>query len=73
MVLKQVISEHWVKVFGPPKEVVLDQAQTNLGDPLQTYLEFQGCHVHAIAGEAHWQLGKTERHGGWFCRILEKT
>lgn len=73
MVLKQVISEHWVKVFGPPKEVVLDQAQTNLGDPLRTYLEFQGCHVHAIAGEAHWQLGKTERHGGWFCRILEKT
>lgn len=25
-----------------------------------------------IAAEAHWQLGRTENHGGWFERILVK-
>ena len=23
--------------------------------------------------DAHWQLGKTEVHGGWFSRVLEKV
>ena len=72
-VLKRLVSEHWARIFGPPKEVVMDQARTNMGDPLQTFLEFNGGHVHPIAGEAHWQLGRTERHGGWFARILEKA
>eukprot|EP00435_Cladocopium_sp_Y103_P031858 s655_g8.t1 len=72
-VLKKLIAEHWVRIFGPPKEVVIDQARTNLGDHLQSYLDSLGCHVHQIAGEAHWQLGRTESHGGWFARVLAKT
>ena len=72
-VLKKLIAEHWVRTFGPPKEVVIDQARTNLGDHLQSYLDSLGCHVHQIAGEAHWQLGRTESHGGWFARVLAKT
>ena len=72
-VLKRLLSEHWVKLFGPPKEVIHDQARTNLGECLQQYLDSQGCHVHQIAGEAHWQLGRTENHGGWFARVLDRT
>ena len=54
--IRKLVADHWVRIFGPPKEVIVDQAQTNLGDPLQTYLESIGSHVHQIAGEAHWQL-----------------
>ena len=25
------------------------------------------------AAGAHWQLGKTEVHGGWFSRVLSKV
>ena len=35
--------------------------------------ESLGIHVHQIAGEAHWQLGRTESHGGWFSRVLDRT
>ena len=28
--------------------------------------------MRPIAGEAHWQLGRTENHGGWFGRILAR-
>ena len=71
--LRDIVAEHWIKVFGPPKEVLLDAAPTNQGKDLQDYLESPGCHVHVIAGEAHWQLGRTENHGGWFGRVLDRT
>lgn len=34
--------------------------------------ELQGTAVRPIAAGAHWQLGKTESHGGWFNRVLTK-
>ena len=72
-VIRQAFADHWVRIFGPPKEVILDQAQTNMGEEFQQYLESLGCHVHPIAAEAHWQLGRTESHGGWFSRVLDRT
>eukprot|EP00435_Cladocopium_sp_Y103_P010611 s801_g2.t1 len=72
-VLRREFANNWVRIFGAPKEVVVDQAQTNLGEGLQGYLESIGSHVHQIAGEEHWQLGRTESHGGWFSRILDRT
>ena len=32
----------------------------------------QGTQIRPIAAGAHWQLGETESHGGWFNRVLEK-
>ena len=58
-------SEHWVAWAGPPKELRPDPAQTNLGDPMVTPREMRGIHIRPIAAGAHWQLGKTESHGGW--------
>ena len=51
---------------------MLDQAQTNLADPMFVPAEEQGVHMKVIAAEAHWQLGRTENHGGWFDRILSR-
>ena len=71
--LRNLYSENWRRWAGPPKEIVLDPAQTNLGDPLQSPIELDGTLVKTTAAEAHWQLGRTERHGGWFKRVLQKV
>ena len=70
--LRQLFRDSWITWAGPPKEVVLDPAQTNLGDPMVLPCEWQGTHVRPIAAGAHWQLGKTESHGGWFAQVLDK-
>eukprot|EP00435_Cladocopium_sp_Y103_P058196 s1061_g20.t1 len=70
--LRRIFTDYWVRWAGPPETVILDPAPTNLGEGLQGYLESQGTSVKIIAAEAHWQLGRTESHGGWFVRILEK-
>eukprot|EP00434_Breviolum_minutum_P007463 symbB.v1.2.006585.t1/scaffold387.1/size215482/8 len=71
--LRDLYSNNWKRWAGPPKEMVLDPAQTNLGDPLQAPVELDGTVVKTIAAEAHWQLGRTERHGGWFRKVLQKV
>ena len=70
--LADLFDQHWTRWAGPPVEVVLDPAPTMLGDRLQHMLENQGVVVRTIAAEAHWQLGRTENHGGWFARVLSK-
>ena len=70
--LQRLFQEYWMRVFGPPREILLDQAATNMGEPLQQCLDMHGTTVRPIAGEAHWQLGRTENHGGWFGRILAR-
>lgn len=71
--LRQLLDDHWIAWAGVPEEILLDPAQTNLADPMTGTAEDQGCTVRPIAAEAHWQLGKTENHGGWFDRILQKV
>ena len=71
-VIKHLFSSQWVRTFGAPKVLMMDPARTNLGDVLQSYLESLGTHCKPIATEAHWQLGRTERHGGWFGNVLSK-
>eukprot|EP00435_Cladocopium_sp_Y103_P050118 s180_g15.t1 len=72
-VLRKLYLEKWVQWAGPPKEVILDPARTNLGQAMVNPTELEGTHVHVTAAGAHWQLGKTEVHGGWFNRVLTKV
>ena len=71
-VLQKLFAEYWVRWAGPPEVVIMDQAQTQLGEVLQSYLENMGSSVKLIAAGAHWQLGRTENHGGWFSRIVDR-
>ena len=34
--------------------------------------EIPGIQIRPLAAGAHWQLGKTESHGGWFSHLLDK-
>ena len=72
-VLRKLYLEKWVNWAGPPKEVILDPARTNLGKAMVEPTELEGTHVLVTAAGAHWQLGKTEVHGGWFSRVLSKV
>ena len=71
-VIRQLFQEHWVTWLGPPKDLILDSAKTNLGEGMAGPTELQGTNVRPIAAGAHWQLGKVESHGGWFARVLDK-
>ena len=70
--LRDLLEQHWIAWAGIPEEIILDPAQTNLGEPMLGPAEAQGSIVRPIAAEAHWQLGKVENHGGWFERVLTK-
>ena len=72
VLLRTLVEDHWFRWAGAPAEVIMDPAQTMLGEHLQSLFEAHGTNVKFIAAEAHWQLGRTENHGGWFARVLEK-
>ena len=71
--LRQLLDQHWILWTGPPEEIVLDAAQTNLADPMFVPAETEGTQMRVIPADAHWQLGRTENHGGWFDRVLSKV
>ena len=71
--LYKLIEDHWIRWAGPPENVTLDPAPTMLGEALQSLFEHDGSTTNIIAAEAHWQLGRTENHAGWFARVLEKS
>ena len=65
--------ERWVAWAGMPTEVIVDPAKPNLADAFTVPLEIIGSTTKITAADAHWQLGKTEVHGGWFGRVLDKV
>ena len=71
--LVETFRDHWISWAGPPKKLVLDPAQPNLSETFNQFCTAQGVDIEQTAAEAHWQLGKVERHGQWFARILAKT
>eukprot|EP00435_Cladocopium_sp_Y103_P012259 s60_g3.t1 len=71
--LRKLLNERWFSWAGNPKEIVMDPARTNLGQALTEPTELEGTHISATAAAAHWQLGKTEVHGGLFAKVLEKV
>ena len=58
---------------GVPEHLELDPSKPNLSNMLAEYCENRGIVMHHIAADAHWQLGKVERHGQWFQSIFKKV
>ena len=71
--IKGVLRDSWISWAGPPKVLELDPAKPNLSDALGGFCQSLGIDVVHTAAESHWQLGKVERHGGWFEKILERV
>eukprot|EP00435_Cladocopium_sp_Y103_P052219 s999_g16.t1 len=71
--VKGVLRDAWINWAGPPKILEVDPARTNLSDELGQFCQTLGIDMVHIAADAHWQLGKVERHSQWFEQILEKV
>eukprot|EP00435_Cladocopium_sp_Y103_P072224 s637_g39.t1 len=72
-VTKGVFRDSWIAWAGPPKVLEIDSSSSNLSDALGDFCEAHGIDMQHIAADAHWQLGKVERHGHWFSQIFERV
>ena len=73
VMLKKVLRDKWIAWAGVPTHLTTDPAQPNVGETFAEYCESSGICMHQTAADAHWQLGKVERHGQWFSRILDRV
>ena len=71
--LKGVLRDSWIAWAGVPRHLSVDPAKPNISDALAEYAENNGITIHQTAADAHWQLGKVERHGQWFARIFDRV
>ena len=71
--LRAAFRDRWIAWAGPPQHVVLDPSKPNLGEIFSEFCGSQGIDVEQTATGSHWQLGKTERHGGWFQSIFSRV
>lgn len=71
--LKGVLRDSWISWAGPPKVLEMDPSRPNLSESLGEFCQNLGIDVVYTAAESHWQLGKVERHGQWFERILSRV
>ncbi|CAE7367423.1 GIP, partial [Symbiodinium microadriaticum] len=70
--MEQTFCELWSRTFGAPGTIALD-LESGLQAGLARYSTWHGCHLRPIAGQAHWQLGATERHGGVWKAIWKRV
>ncbi|CAE8632217.1 unnamed protein product, partial [Polarella glacialis] len=68
----QLIRTLWLRPFGFPVVLVLDQDGAFLGD-VKDYFEAAGVEIRYAAAEAHHQIGRVERRNYILLRILEKN
>ena len=64
--------ELWGRAFGAPRVIAAD-LESGLQKALARYTDFTGSKLRSKAGQAHWQQGVIERHGGWYKEILNRV
>eukprot|EP00435_Cladocopium_sp_Y103_P069341 s209_g33.t1 len=62
----------WTSDQGPMKHLLTDSAGEFCSEEFCTFLQGMDIQGSAIAGEAHWQLGRCERHGWILQTMLDK-
>ena len=66
------LTETWVKWAGPCKELVVDGASSFCAEHFSIQAQKLNIVVRVVAAYAHWQLGRTERHGDILQDMLAK-
>ena len=66
------ITVGWLSWAGPPNEVVADSATEFNNPEFAQFLRQFNTKLTIIPPQAHWQLGKTERHGDVLQHMLNK-
>lgn len=66
------IKEQWMSWAGPPKRIMTDSAGEFCSDEFAEFVKQFEIRTFVIPAEAHWQLGKCERHGAILQGMLDK-
>ena len=70
--LFESMQDFWFQWAGPCQQLVVDNMSPICSDQFATLAQGQNIHLRIIAAYAHWQNGKTERHGDIIQHMLEK-
>ena len=70
--LAQLIQRHWLSWAGPPQFLMSDSAGEFCSEEFGRFLASFDVRSIVIAAEAHWQMGKCERHGAILQDMLDK-
>lgn len=62
----------WVNWAGPPNEFMADAATEFNSETFDKYLQTLGTKSTIIPPNAHWQMGRSERHGDILQAMLRK-
>ena len=62
----------WFRWAGASKQLILDNASALCSDQVAQFAQGENIHLRVVAPYAHWQLGKTERHGDILQDMLQK-
>ena len=66
------IKEQWMSWAGPPKHIMTDSAGEFCSEEFAEFVKQFEIRTFVIPAEAHWQLGKCERHGAILQSMLDK-
>eukprot|EP00435_Cladocopium_sp_Y103_P017306 s4178_g4.t1 len=62
----------WTQWAGPCKQLIIDNASPLCSEQFAQFMQSQDTHLRVVAAYAHWQMGKTERHGEIIQQMLAK-
>ena len=62
----------WLSWAGPPKGLMFDSATEANSEGFARFLQELDIKSHVIPTDAHWQLGRVERHGAILQNMLSK-
>ena len=68
----EAIRHRWFAWAGPPRHLMSDSAGEFCSEEFGQFLQTHNCRSIVIPAEAHWQLGRCERHGSILQHMLEK-
>jgi hypothetical protein len=68
--LFEAFQDCWLRWAGPSKQLVIDNESALCSDQFAQLAQQQNIHLRVVAAYAHWQMGKTERHGDILQHIL---
>ena len=67
-----ILNTHWLNWAGAPTELFVDAGKELNSREFSQFVQERGIRCTTIAVEAHWQMGKIERHGGFLQTMLKK-
>lgn len=62
----------WLMWAGPPNELITDAGTEFTSEVFGQFMQQNGIKLTVIPPDAHWQMGRTERHGDILQAMLSK-